>query len=307
VLKINSINHKNSDYFQVFFFLVTVFVLLLSETNADPTPKITIIIDDVGDNKRLGYRAAKLPKEVALSILPHTPFSKEIARFGYARGMDIMLHQPMESLENNKFLGPGALLQNMTRQEFTTILENNINAIPFVIGLNNHMGSLLTTDYEKMGWLMDELNYRGIFFIDSRTTTKTVAAKTAKYWQSPALSRRIFLDHTDEPEAIAKQFQRLLKHAKKYGQGIAIGHPRSNTLEFLEKHLPLLSEEGVELVSPSIIIRLKYAEKFVYDQQIESMTSIYFNQACNFPEPQSNTERLQLAEMSYHYKCIGTQ
>ena len=224
------------------FFTTFISLPLVADLNNAPLlehklPKITLIIDDVGNNHLLGLRAAKLPPEVALSILPHTSFSDEIANFAHQRGMDILLHQPMEPITNVNLLGPGPLLQNMDRKQFNSVLHENLKVVPFVIGLNNHMGSLLTTDKQKMNWLMEELKQRELFFIDSRTTTETIAENTALVWQVPTERRRVFLDHLDEPEAIAEQFKRLLNIAKKNGHAIAIGHPRENTLDFLENKL----------------------------------------------------------------------
>jgi polysaccharide deacetylase 2 family uncharacterized protein YibQ len=224
------------------FFTTFISLPLVADLNNAPLlehklPKITLIIDDVGNNHLLGLRAAKLPPEVALSILPHTSFSDEIANFAHQRGMDILLHQPMEPITNVNLLGPGPLLKNMDRKQFNSVLHENLKVVPFVIGLNNHMGSLLTTDKQKMNWLMEELKQRELFFIDSRTTTETIAENTALVWQVPTERRRVFLDHLDEPEAIAEQFKRLLNIAKKNGHAIAIGHPRENTLDFLENKL----------------------------------------------------------------------
>ncbi len=226
----------------------------LAEERPIVRPTITVIIDDIGDNQRLGLRAARLPSKVALSILPHTPFSKEVATYGHDRGQDILLHQPMESYKDKHLLGPGALFKKMGRQEFSLILENNISAVPYVVGINNHMGSLLTKDAEKMGWLMAELRPRELFFIDSRTTSKSIAAKTADLWQIPNMTRRIFLDHTDDKVEINKQFQKLLRLAKKHGHATAIGHPRINTLEYLEQMLPKLQNAGVEIISATEVM-----------------------------------------------------
>lgn len=301
----------NRKYYQFIWQWLLVFAILplLPEVDVigDELPAISIIIDDVGDSKRLGYRAAELDESVALSILPHTPFSQEIAAYGHNRGMEILLHQPMESLENIRLLGPGALLQDMDRQQFARTLEENINAVPFVIGINNHMGSLLTTDYEKMNWLMAELKLRDIFFIDSRTTTRTIAFKTARYWQLPAMSRKIFLDHNDEPEAIAEQYEQLLKIAKKYGHAIAIGHPRENTLKFLEVALPGLSDQGIRLVSPGKIMRMKFPEKQVHYEQTEFPAQTNFYDTCYISDAVNAPNKMMLDQLFHRYKCFVSQ
>ena len=262
-------------------------------------PMISIIIDDLGNNPTLGYRSANLPREVALSILPHTPYSQQIATYGHQRGMDILLHQPMDSLHNAELLGPGALLRNMGRQQFARTLETNLSAIPFVIGINNHMGSMLTTDSEKMSWLMAELKLRAMFFIDSRTTTETVAASTAEYWQVPNTSRKVFLDHIDDPTAIAEQFQRLLLLAEKYGHVTAIGHPRENTLHFLEQNLPLLKSLGLTLVSPS-----KAMKSLFSNQLVKQTDPAHYYDGCYSEDDGSNFNNLQTRNLYYSYQCL---
>jgi len=282
------------------------FAFSFSDAVANPQPTISIIIDDVGDNKNLGYRAARLHKDIALSVLPHTPFSNEIAKFGHQQGMDILLHQPMQSFTNNDLLGPGALLQNMNRQQFAKILDDNINAIPFIVGINNHMGSLLTTDQQKMNWLMAELKHRDLFFIDSRTTNKSIANKTAHYWQLPTMNRRIFLDHTDDPEAIAKQFKRLVYFAKKYGHAIAIGHPKRNTLRFLEQELPSLSDKGISLISPSTKMYGVFPEKFTKNKQ-QLVDPVHFYDVCYFSEFKGNLSRQAMDIRLLHSNCAVSQ
>jgi len=282
------------------------FAFSFSDAVANSQPTISIIIDDVGDNKNLGYRAARLHKDIALSVLPHTPFSNEIAKFGHQQGMDILLHQPMQSFTNNDLLGPGALLQNMNRQQFAKILDDNINAIPFIVGINNHMGSLLTTDQQKMNWLMAELKHRDLFFIDSRTTNKSIANKTAHYWQLPTMNRRIFLDHTDDPEAIAKQFKRLVYFAKKYGHAIAIGHPKRNTLRFLEQELPSLSDKGISLISPSTKMYGVFPEKFTKNKQ-QLVDPVHFYDVCYFSEFKGNLSRQAMDIRLLHSNCAVSQ
>jgi len=217
-------------------------------------PTISIIIDDIGNNKKLGLRAARLSSKVALSILPYTPFSVEIANYAHQHGKDLLLHQPMESFANKHLLGPGALLESMDKNKFAMTLENTLHAVPHIIGINNHMGSLLTIDTEKMNWVMSELKPHGYFFIDSRTTSKSVASNVSELWQIPHQTRQIFLDHADNKKDIEIQFNKLIHQAKLHGHALAIGHPRKNTLSFLEQHLPKLKNYGIKLIKISSLM-----------------------------------------------------
>jgi polysaccharide deacetylase 2 family uncharacterized protein YibQ len=285
------------------FIGVSLFDPLRLVLNGASLPKISVIIDDVGDNQRLGYRATKLPIQVALSILPHTPFSHELAVIGHNRGMDILLHQPMESFADKRLLGPGALLSRMERQEFAHTLDNNLKSVPFVIGINNHMGSLLTSDSEKMNWLMAELKLRDIFFIDSRTTSRSIAGNTAQKWNIPTMSRKVFLDHYDDPIAIAKQFQRLLQIAEKHGHATAIGHPRKNTLEFLEQQLPQLISNGFKLVSPSEAMQNNVSNNMVDNQSIAKTNSVPVATNCNKLISQQRFKIIRMHTMETNLLC----
>lgn len=283
-----------------------VIIILKTKVYGDSLPTISIIIDDIGNTQILGYRTARLSPEVAISVLPHTPYSQQIAIFAHQRGMEILLHQPMESLDNVDLLGPGALLGTMDRQQFAQTLENNFKAIPFVIGINNHMGSALTTDPEKMNWLMAELKPRAMFFIDSRTTTDTVAAKTAEYWQVPFVSRMVFLDHLDEPQAIDEQFKRLIKLARKHGHATAIGHPRENTLHYLEQNLPLLKRQGIRLIAPSMVIKSILSNDFEDSQIAKKSVPLYFYDSCYSNDIGNNFNKLQSQTQYYSYQCLWT-
>ena len=219
---------------------------------------ISIIIDDVGDNERLALRSLKLDSRVALSILPHTPFSRSIALLAKDSGNDIMLHQPMESYKDNHLLGPGPIFTDMERQELRDTLQTNLEAIPGVIGVNNHMGSKLTESATQMSWIMSELAQQELFYLDSRTTAKSIAADVATRWSVPNVTRHVFLDHIDSPKAISAQFKRLVRIAKRHGHAIAIGHPKENTLAFLEQALGQLDDHGVKLLAISDYINMRH-------------------------------------------------
>lgn len=235
--------------------LTAVLVLHPVATSADSPPLITIIIDDVGDNLRQGLRAVRLPGPVATALLPHTAYARRLARVAHRHGKEVMLHLPMEP-NDSASAGPGVITLAMSEDEFLRTLGNNLASLPHIVGINNHMGSRLTSDADRMRWLMQALRRHGdVFFVDSRTTVATLAERTAQEYGVPALRRHVFLDNEPTPAAIAEQFARLLALARKRGSAVAIGHPHTATLDFLEQRLPRLEAEGVRLVPVRALLR----------------------------------------------------
>ncbi|RRJ83102.1 divergent polysaccharide deacetylase family protein [Aestuariirhabdus litorea] len=216
-------------------------------------PRLVIIIDDIGNNLQQGERSAGLPGPLNLAILPYTPHATHLATLGHAQGKEIMLHAPMEN-HQQLALGPGALTLGMDRSGFTEQLAESLDSVPFVRGVNNHMGSLMTEQAQQMHWTMGVLQERGLFFVDSRTSSNTVGARTAEAVGVPHLSRQVFLDHERDPLAIADAFERGLRIARQTGTAVLIGHPYPETLDLLEQRLPELEAEGISLVSAGQLI-----------------------------------------------------
>jgi polysaccharide deacetylase 2 family uncharacterized protein YibQ len=163
----------------------------------------------------------------------------------------------MESIARNP-LGPGGLKLDMTRHDFIWTLQKDLESVPHVSGINNHMGSLLTRHPGHMVWLMTQIRRKGkLFFVDSRTTSESVAMQVAGEYGVPGLQRDIFLDHDRSSAAVRKQFEKTIAMARKHGTAVAIGHPYSSTLAILEELLPQLSHLRVRLVPVSEMIKLK--------------------------------------------------
>ncbi len=225
-------------------------ILCTSVSAGQPPPRIAIVIDDMGNALRPGRAALALPGAVTYAFLPHTPHAARLAEQANRLGKEVMLHLPMES-EQDMPLGPGGLTSGMSRRAFNATLERGLASIPHAYGVNNHMGSRLTSNPDAMLWLMQELSRRGLYFIDSRTSLNTVAEKTA--WQNAvSVARRdVFLDATQEPADIRRQYRRLLRLAGQRGSALAIGHPYPETLQVLADELPRLESRGIELVPAS--------------------------------------------------------
>lgn len=223
----------------------------------------SIIIDDLGNNLDRGKSIIQLPAAVTLAILPKTKHAKTLATLAFENNKEIMLHLPLQSIENHNH-SPGTLNLHMTHEEFLSELASNIKSVPHIKGINNHMGSLLTMHPGHMKWLMKEISTIGsLFFVDSRTSSKTVAGTIAIENNVPSVTRDIFLDPDFKPETITKQFEKFLETIHQQGHAIAIAHPHPLTLQFIKEHLPVLEEQGIELVSVSQLIKLQTGEGYV--------------------------------------------
>ena len=220
-------------------------------------PAISIVIDDLGEQFESGIKAIKLSGQVTLAFLPYTPYAAKLAALSHAVNKEVMLHMPMESIHHNR-LGKGGLTEDMHQKEFVKNIVDALASIPYVAGVNNHMGSLLTQQHEHMMWLMQEINNRGnMFFVDSRTIGSSVAQKVAMESHTPNMRRDVFLDTDRDPDAIRAEYNRLIDIAQREGTALAIGHPYHQTLEFLKEVLPEVEKQGVELISVSALIKRK--------------------------------------------------
>ncbi|VAW92125.1 Putative periplasmic protein YibQ, distant homology with nucleoside diphosphatase and polysaccharide deacetylase [hydrothermal vent metagenome] len=220
-------------------------------------PAVSIIIDDIGDRYKDGLRAVSLPAPYTYAFLPNTPYAKKLAKKAYQMNKEVMLHLPMQAI-NGKKLGPNGLTNDMTRDEFYNTLQNAYDSIPHIVGMNNHMGSLLSADKEMMRWLMSFVSTKNkdLYFIDSRTSASSVIVEVAKEKNIKVLSRDTFIDHKTSIESITSQIKYLIKTAKKKGSAVGIAHPYPTTLAVLETAWPLFYEAGVDLIPVSELIKL---------------------------------------------------
>lgn len=233
-----------------------IFGLLVSAAGAAAElPRIAIIIDDLGYQREAGHRSINLPGPVACAILPSTPRATSLAEAAFANGKEVLLHLPLEAGTENGRPEPGEMLLDMSREQFTMVFAEGLSSVPHAIGVNSHRGSMLTRHPGHMNWLMEELLRRGdLFFVDSYTTHQSVALQLARESGVPALRRDVFLDPDRRAETVEREFERLKTLARINGAAVGIGHPFPATLALLEREIPKLNDEGIELVSISELV-----------------------------------------------------
>jgi len=213
-----------------------------------PRARIAVVIDDVGYNLEELQAFLDFPGPLTLSVLPNLSHSEESARRVYRAGKELLLHLPMEA-ENGSDPGPGAILTSQEDEEIRRLLEASFAQVPQAAGTNNHMGSRATADQRVMNVLMDYLKSNGRYFLDSRTTSKTLGPEAARAHGVPYLERDIFLDNEPQAQAIRQALEEGIEVARKEGSAILIGHVRNpQIVEAIDGLLAEANRAGIELV-----------------------------------------------------------
>lgn len=220
-------------------------------------PRAAIIIDDIGYDIDAAEQIMDLGVPVTLSVLPHRPHSSELALRARKRKYEIMLHQPMEPIAYpNVKPGAGAIYSSLSRQEVARITEENIKAVPYAVGVNNHMGSRAMTNNATVQSMLEVIRDNGLYFVDSRTIGNTLGYDLAKSMDVPAAERSVFIDKSDKADyqySIAK-LQETINRALEQGSCVAIGHPSPETINAIRTMVKKFEEAGVELVFASNLV-----------------------------------------------------
>lgn len=218
-------------------------------------PRIAIVIDDLGEENKVFQELLRWDLPLTFSILPFTHHAKAIALEAHQKGREIILHLPMEPHGYPKIRpGEGALLYEMDEERLLRQLSKDIDAIPYVKGASNHMGSRLMEDPAKMRIILSELKRRGIFFLDSRTTPRTVGLQTARSLGLRMAERTLFLDHSLDERDIKQKLEQLAQLSLTTGKAIGIGHPHPSTIKCLREMVPKMKEKGIDIVPLSSVI-----------------------------------------------------
>jgi polysaccharide deacetylase 2 family uncharacterized protein YibQ len=221
-----------------------------------PRGEVALIIDDMGNSLEVLGELLNLRQPVTISVLPYSDHAGETARIAHENNLEVLLHLPLESLNNHEAYPDtrGLILARMSREEIVQSFEDSLARVPYADGVNNHMGSKFTADRSLMRILLVPLRDKGLFFVDSRTTAETVAYAEAIRMGIPAVERNVFLDADADRGRITSRLIELFKLAQKKGRAVGIGHPFPETLEALKTDFRLFENYGLEVVPVSRLV-----------------------------------------------------
>jgi polysaccharide deacetylase 2 family uncharacterized protein YibQ len=223
-------------------------------------PIITVVIDDMGLDRKRSARAMELPGPLTMSFMAYAEELNAQTAIARQHGHELLMHVPMEPM-GALDPGPDALDVALPLAEIDRRLQRNLARFQGFVGINNHMGSKFTAYRPGMELVMETLRARGLLWLDSRTTAETEGPALAVTYQVPNAQRDVFLDDVATASGVRKQLKELENIAQRRGRAIAIGHPKDATLQALAAWLPGLRREGLTLVPLSEMVQAQSANR----------------------------------------------
>jgi polysaccharide deacetylase 2 family uncharacterized protein YibQ len=219
--------------------------------------QVALIMDDMGNSLETLDELIALRRPVTVSVLPYGTYADETARAAHENGLEVLLHLPLESVNNHEAMAntEGMILAGMAEPDIVRSFESSYARVPFTAGTNNHMGSRFTAERDLMRAILRPLRMKGLFFVDSRTTSKTVALDEARRMGIPSIERDVFLDADADRGRIRGRLIELFQKARKKGHAVGICHPFPETLAVLKSSFFLLDSYGLEAVPVSRLVR----------------------------------------------------
>lgn len=210
--------------------------------------KLAIVIDDFGYRSEATSRILAIEEPLTCAVLPDARTTAQDGLDAYNAGKLVILHMPMEAIDGSKSEGDGFIRAGMDELTVKSMLSDALGKVPMAEGISNHMGSRVSQDRQVLGAVIEEARDRGLFYLDSRTTSGTVGPEVARSAGAEAYINDIFIDSVDDAEYVKAKLWEAADRALQEGQAVAIGHVKLSTAKALEEVLPKMLEYGVELV-----------------------------------------------------------
>ncbi|ENZ4283889.1 TPA: divergent polysaccharide deacetylase family protein [Citrobacter farmeri] len=231
---------------------VLSFASLLAFASPVFAGKLAIVIDDFGYRPHYENQVLAMPAQISVAVLPNAPHAREMATKAHNSGHEVLIHLPMAPLSKQP-LEKDTLRPEMSSDEIERIIREAVDKVPYAVGLNNHMGSAMTSSLFGMQKVMQALERYDLYFLDSMTIGNSQAMRAASGTGVKVIKRKVFLDDTQNEADIRRQFNRAIDLARRNGSAIAIGHPHPSTVRVLQQMVYNLPAD-ITLVRPGSLL-----------------------------------------------------
>ncbi|QFT88520.1 Divergent polysaccharide deacetylase [Bacillus sp. THAF10] len=245
--------------------IISIFVIFSSfllpdgvSANEHTSTKVAIVIDDLGNNMKGTEEILSLPVTLTVAVMPFLSTTEKDAKMAYKMGHEVILHLPMEPIKGkSSWLGPGAITSGLSNEEVYKRVNDAIDSVPHAVGINNHMGSKITADERIMKIILEICKERNLYYLDSKTSKKSVVAPIAKELGVPFLENEMFFDEVMTTNHIVKQTNHLIKKTEVDDSIIAIGHvgiAGEKTASVLKEYIPMIQKHAQIVTLSNLLV-----------------------------------------------------
>lgn len=240
-----------------FLFFMSI-LIIPSNCFAESNKHVAIVIDDFGNGMKGTNEILSLPIPLTVAVMPFLSTTQRDAELAYEKGHEVIVHLPMEPQNGKKsWLGPGAITEDLSEKEIRKRVNEAVDAVPHAVGMNNHMGSKITSNKRIMQIILEECQKRGLYYLDSKTSSKSVVPMLAEQLDLPYLENQLFFDEQYTTSHIIKQANLLVKKLDSTPQMIAIGHvgiAGEKTAIVLKEYVPIVKEKAKPVTLSDLLI-----------------------------------------------------
>lgn len=238
--------------------MISCSTIIHAEGRGQQGNKVAIVIDDFGNNMKGTEEILHLPVKLTIAVMPFLSTTSVDAETAHKLGHEVILHLPMEPVKGKKsWLGPGAITTDLSDKEVAKRVKAAIDAVPHVVGINNHMGSKVTADERVMRIILGICKERDLYYLDSKTSRKSVVSKIAQELEVPYLENELFFDEIYTTNHIVKQANQLIRKTEVDNSIIAIGHvgiSGEKTARVLKQYIPAIKERAEPVTLSTILL-----------------------------------------------------
>ncbi len=222
-----------------------------------PTARVAIILDDAGGKAPDYGSIYSIKEKLTIAVIPDMGTSADVAKESMGKGLEVILHLPMESVNSSYTRkNTGMVTVSESDDDIKKTVQDDLASVKCAVGMNNHMGSRATADERVMKDIFESIKGKKLYFIDSRTTERSVALKEAKSFGIPSSENNMFLDGVAGGTYVEQKFRALIAMARHNGSAIGIGHAtRPATITVLKKLMPEYSKRGIKFVFASELVK----------------------------------------------------
>jgi polysaccharide deacetylase 2 family uncharacterized protein YibQ len=217
-------------------------------------PRVALVLDDFGYTKKNLKTLETIDVSLTIAVLPNAPYSRVVSEFAGEKGIEAILHLPMEPESDKVKLEEKTIMISMEPGQIKEVISQAFRDVPTATGVSNHQGSRATKDERTMETVLAEVEKRGLYYLDNLTTGDSVCERIARKKGLPYVNRDLFLDDEADELYIKGQMEKAVEVAKRRGFAVVVGHERPATLKVLQEIVPGIKDEGIEFVHLSEIV-----------------------------------------------------